>query len=205
MVSLEPGTMQELAPGDEVEFSDPPDAGNNYPDFMRQQLSAIATGMGLPYELLAGDLRNINDRVIRVILNEFRRRVEQRQFAVFVHQFCRPARRAWLDAAVLSGALSLPGYAQNPRPYARTLWVPQGWPYIHPVQDVQSDILRVRAGFASRSGVVLKRGDDPEAVDRENQQDNQRADGMSLRYDSDPRYRDAQGEAQQDPVTEEKV
>ncbi|KTC27208.1 portal protein, partial [Pseudomonas sp. ABAC21] len=44
MVALEPGTMQELAPGEEVEFSKPPDAGNNYPDFMRQQLMAAAAG-----------------------------------------------------------------------------------------------------------------------------------------------------------------
>ncbi len=48
MVALEPGTMQELGPGEEVEFSKPPDAGNNYPDFMRQQLMAAAAGTGTP-------------------------------------------------------------------------------------------------------------------------------------------------------------
>lgn len=42
MVALEPGTMQELGPGEQVEFSDPPDGGNNYPDFMRQQLMAAS-------------------------------------------------------------------------------------------------------------------------------------------------------------------
>ena len=74
---------------------------------------AIAAGVGLPYETLTGDLRDVNDRVIRVILNEFRRRIEQRQEAVFIHQLCRPVRNAWLDAAVLSGALALPGYAAS--------------------------------------------------------------------------------------------
>ncbi|WP_199104164.1 phage portal protein [Aquitalea sp. ASV11] len=185
MVGLEPGTMQELGPDEDVQFSDPPDAGNNYDEFMRQQLSAIAVGAGLPFEVLSGDLRELNDRILRVILNEFRRRVEQRQYAIFVQQFCRRVRHAWLDMAVLSGALVLPGYARNPRPYRRDRWVPQGWAYIHPVQDVQADQLAVRAGFASRTGVILKRGDDPETIDQEARQDQDRAAALGLRFDSD--------------------
>ena len=115
MVALEPGTMQELGPGEEVEFSKPPDAGNNYPDFMRQQLMAAAAGSGTPYEILTGDMREVNDRALRVVLNEFRRRLEQLQFGVYVHQLCRPVRAAWMDMAVLSGALVLEDYAQRRR------------------------------------------------------------------------------------------
>ncbi|PBJ03241.1 Phage portal protein, lambda family [Pseudomonas sp. ACN5] len=137
MVALEPGTMQELLPGEEVEFSTPPDAGNNYADFMRQQLMAAAAGAGMPYEILTGDMREVNDRALRVVLTEFRRRLEQLQFGVYVHQLCRPVRAAWMDMAVLSGAVLLPDYTQRRREYLRTRWVPQGWAYIHPVQDVQ--------------------------------------------------------------------
>lgn len=198
MVGLEPGTMQELAPGEEVEFSSPPDAGNNYADFMREQLTAIAAGVGVPYELLTGDLRNITDRVIRVILNEFRRRVEQRQHSIFVQQLCRPVWHAFLDAAVLSGAISLPGYAANPRPYRRARWVPQGWAYIHPVQDVQADRQAVRSGFASRSEIALRRGFDAEQIDAETHADNQRADDLGLQYDSDSRLRDTAGDLIED-------
>lgn len=182
MVALEPGTMQELGPGEEVEFSKPPDAGNNYPDFMRQQLMAAAAGSGTPYELLTGDMRDVNDRALRVVLNEFRRRLEQLQFSVYVHQLCRPVRAAWMDMAVLSGALTLPDYAQRRREYLRTRWVPQGWAYIHPVQDVQSRMLEVNAGFGSRSEMVLRTGYDAETVDAENAADQQRAQALGLNY-----------------------
>ncbi len=182
MVALEPGTMQELGPGEEVEFSKPPDAGNNYPDFMRQQLMAAAAGSGTPYELLTGDMRDVNDRALRVVLNEFRRRLEQLQFSVYVHQLCRPVRAAWMDMAVLSGALTLPDYAQRRREYLRTRWVPQGWAYIHPVQDVQSRMLEVNAGFGSRSEMVLRTGYDAETVDAENAADQQRAQSLGLNY-----------------------
>ena len=186
--------MQELLPGEEVEFSDPPDAGNTYPDFMRQQLLAAAAGAGLPFELLTGDLREVNDRVIRVVLNEFRRRIEQRQFGVFVHQLCRPTRAAWLDMAVLSAAIDLPDYTRNRRAYLRTRWVPQGWAYIHPVQDVQAKRMEVRSGFTSRSEVALRQGYDAELIDSETAADNARADRLGLAYDSDARRRDGQGE-----------
>jgi lambda family phage portal protein len=184
MVALEPGTMQELGPGEEVEFSKPPDAGNNYPDFMRQQLMAAAAGTGTPYEILTGDMREINDRALRVVLNEFRRRLEQLQFGVYVHQLCRPVRAAWMDMAVLSGALVLADYAQRRREYLRTRWVPQGWAYIQPVQDVQARRMEVQAGFASRSEMVLRTGYDAETVDAENAADLARATALGLNYNT---------------------
>ncbi|MDY7584336.1 phage portal protein [Pseudomonas sp. CCI3.1] len=182
MVALEPGTMQELGPGEEVEFSKPPDAGNNYPDFMRQQLMAAAAGTGTPYEILTGDMREVNDRALRVVLNEFRRRLEQLQFGVYVHQLCRPVRAAWMDMAVLAGRLTLADYAQRRREYLRTRWVPQGWAYIQPVQDIQARMMEVNAGFNSRSEMALRSGYDAETVDAENAADQARARGLGLNY-----------------------
>ncbi|MCO7557463.1 phage portal protein [Metapseudomonas otitidis] len=186
MVALEPGTMQELEEGEEVTFSDPPDAGNSYVEFMRQQLQAAAVGVDLPYELLTGDMGDISDRVLRVLINEFRRRIEQLQHAVYVFQLCRPVRQAWLDTAVLSGAIDLPDYTRRRREYQRTRWVPQGWAYIHPVQDPQGKILEIKGGLASRTEHVLRTGMDAEQVDDENAQDQQRAAGLGLQYTSDP-------------------
>lgn len=194
MVGLEPGTMQKLLPGEDVKFSDPPDAGSAYPDFMRQQLLAIAAGVGLPFEVLTGDLRGVNDRVIRVVLNEFRRRIEQRQWGVFIHQLCRPVRAAWMDMAVLAGAINLPDYTAQRRAYLRTRWVPQGWAYLHPVQDVQARRMEVRSGFTSRAEVALRQGYDAEMIDAEQAADNERADRLGLAYESDARHRDNAGE-----------
>ena len=186
LVGLEPGTMQELQPGESVTFADPPDAGNAYPEFMRQQLMAAAASVGVPYEVLTGDLRDVSDRALRVILNEFRRELEQMQWNVFIHQFCRRVWSAWIDSVALSGAIELPDFARRRREFLRVRWVPQGWPYIHPVQDVQSKQLEMRAGIASRSSVILARGDDPEGVDSEIAADKQRAERLGLAFVTDP-------------------
>ncbi|WGS40516.1 phage portal protein [Burkholderia sp. JSH-S8] len=184
VVSLEPGSMQELAPGEDVKFAAPPGAGTDYGAFMRQQLMAAAASVGMPYEVMTGDLRDVSDRVLRVILNEFRRSVEQIQWNVFIHQFCRKVWRWWVDACALSGAMPMPDYYRSQRDYLRVRWVPQGWPYIHPVQDVTAKRMEIRSGLASRSGAVLARGDDPEQVDRENADDLARERRLGIRYDT---------------------
>ncbi|KVD76994.1 portal protein [Burkholderia sp. ABCPW 14] len=193
VVSLEPGGMQELASGETVTFADPPGAGNDYAPFMRQQLMAAAASVGMPYEVLTGDLRDVNDRVLRVILNEFRRTVEQLQWNVFIHQFCRKVWRWWVDACALSGAMPMPDYYRRRRDYLRVRWVPQGWPYIHPVQDVTAKRMEIRAGLASRTGAVLARGDDPEQVDAENAADLARERQLGLRYDTQLATEDGKG------------
>src|SRR5690606_14943669 len=74
LASLEPGTMQHLPPGKTVEWSDPPEPGDSYEAFMRQQQRAVATALGILYEQLTGDYSTVNDRTFRAAVNEFRRR-----------------------------------------------------------------------------------------------------------------------------------
>ena len=57
---------------------------------MRVQLHAIAAALDLPYELLTGDLSQVNFSSARVGLIEFRRRVRQIQKQVIVPQLCLP-------------------------------------------------------------------------------------------------------------------
>ncbi|UYM16257.1 phage portal protein [Endozoicomonas euniceicola] len=83
---------------------------------MRQQLMAVATGIGLPFELLTGDMKGVSDRALRLIINEFRRRIQQIQHNQIVFQLCRPVWQRWMDLAVVSGALTVPDYAFNIEP-----------------------------------------------------------------------------------------
>ncbi|WP_066016834.1 phage portal protein, partial [Endozoicomonas atrinae] len=198
MVAMEPGTMQELSPGEEITFNTPPGAASNYPDFIRQQLMAVAAGIGLPYEILSGDMKGVSDRALRVVLNEFRRRIQQIQHNQLVFQFCRPIWNRWLEMAVLSGAIHAPRFHNNKADYRRVKWIPQGWPYMHPVQDMQAQNLAVRSGFKSRSEVVSEQGYDSEQIDDEIAADNRRADELNLQYESDGR------QSSKDPSTTDK-
>lgn len=200
MAGMEPGTMQEMPPGWKVHFNEPPGAGSDYSEFLRNNLMAIAAARGVPYEVLTGDLRNISDRALRLILNEFRRRIEMDQWLYLIPQFCQFVREAFFDQAVLAGALSIPGYAGIRDQVTETLWVPEGWPYSHPVQDVDADVKAIRAGLTTRSRRTLAQGDDPEAVLDELASDNEAADARGLVLDSDPRKVSSAGLTQARPA-----
>lgn len=186
IIGMEPGSITDLPYGTDVKFSTPPGAPDNYAEFMRQQLMAAFASVGIPYELATGDLRNVSDRTLRVIVNEFHRLIEQFQWTVFIHQWCRPIWNAWIDAVALSG--SIPMRYLDQIKYRRVLWVPEGWPYFNPVQDVKANTDAIRAGLISRTAVILAQGEDPEEVMEQIGSDNKQADELGLSLDSDSRF-----------------
>ncbi|MPS30641.1 MAG: phage portal protein [Alcaligenaceae bacterium] len=188
VLGMEPGTLNTLADGEDIKFATPPGAPDSYAEFMRQQLMAAFASVGIPYELGTGDLRGVSDRTLRVLVNEFHRLIEQYQWTVFIHQWCRPVWNAWLEALVLDGSISASDYLANRRLWRRVLWVPQGWEYFNPVQDVNAKQAEVRAGFTSRSAVILAQGEDPDEVMEWVRSENDAADAAGLMFDSDSRH-----------------
>lgn len=176
LLPLKPGLFQELDDGQKMEWSNPPEAGTNYSDYLRTSRLGTAAGAGLPYELMSGDIREISDRTLRVIINDFRRFAEQRQWQIVIPQFCQRVIEWFADASVLAGKLTL----EERDDVVRCEHAPHGWEYIHPVQDPQGKKLEVEAGFRSRSSVIGARGDDPDMVDDERAADLQREKDLGL-------------------------
>lgn len=176
LVALHPGMFQELEDGQKVEFGNPPEAGTTYSDYMRTSHLGTAAGMGLPYELLTGDIKDISDRALRVVINEFRRLCEQRQWQVVIPKMCQPMIDWFAEGAVLIGAVMLDEYDS----VRRVEHAPHGWAHIHPVQDPQGKAMEVDNGFRSRSSVIGERGDDPDQVDEERAADQERAERFGL-------------------------
>ena len=188
MAGLEPGTMQILEPGEDVKFSQPADVGASYAEFLRMQFRAVAAAMGITYEMLTGDLTQVNYSSIRAGLLEFRRRCEAIQHNVIVHQLCRPIWRAWMEQAALEGVLTLPQFNQHKRDYLSARWIPQGWQWVDPKKEFDAMLTAIRAGLLSRSEAISAFGYDAEDIDREIAADNARADELGLVFDSDPRH-----------------
>lgn len=176
LAGLSPGLTQELDPGQDVKFANPPEAGTTYSDYMRTQNMATASAAGVPYEIFSGDIANISDRTLRVVIQEFRRLAEQRQWQIIIPMFCQPVVEWFADAALLVGGIT----AAELDSVRRVEHAPHGWQYIHPVQDPQGKQIEVDAGFRSRSSVIAERGDDPEKVDDERKADKEREDALGL-------------------------
>lgn len=182
MAGLEPGMSMELLPGEEVAFSDPPQPGSEFAEFVRSQIAQIAAGAGgIPTEFLTGDLRDVTDRALRVSLNEWRRVCESVQWQVVIPRVCIPVRAAWASAAMLAGSLS----AADAMAANRCEWTPPRNKHLHPVQDVEGLRLEVEAGFRSRASVVAEYGYDVADVDAERAADAAREEALGLQSDAE--------------------
>ena len=182
--SMEPGAMVRLqSHEDDVTFTDPPDVSTSFDPFVRVQLRRSAAGLGVPYEILSGDLSAVTFASGRHGLLDFKRNIEAIQHGLMVPQFCAPVLKMWLT---LSGLQS-----------GRVRWIGPTVEMLDPRADTLATINRVRAGFMSRAEAVAQTGWRVEDVDAELAADNARADSLGLVLDSDPRKVTQQGQGQQ--------
>jgi lambda family phage portal protein len=182
LLPMSPGLMQELEDGQDVTFANPPEAGTTYSDYLRTQTMGTSAAIGLPYELHAGDIREISDRTLRVLINEFRRFAQQNQWQIIIPMHCQRVIDWFADAALLAGKITLAELDD----VRRVTHAPHGWEYIHPVQDPQGKALEVEKGFRSRSSVIGEKGDDPDEVDEERKSDLDREKRLDLWVDPNP-------------------
>ena len=180
-VALEPGTMQYLAPGEDVEFTSPADVGGSFEAFVAANYRAVSAATGLIYEELTGDWKGANDRTFRAISNTFRRAVAQWQWGLVVHQFCQPVMNRFLDFALASGALALPRGVSD-EDLRRIDWRPQRHDYINPAQDIAATGQAIALGLTSRQAEIAERGDDAEMIDAQIADDRERESRLGLSF-----------------------
>ena len=148
-----------------------PKAAGGYVDYVKYQLHLIASGMGVTYEMMTGDVREVNFSSARVSMLEFRRNAEQMQWLTLIPRLCEPIWRAFADAASLVGKM---------RPNdADVDWSTPKWDYVNPEQDVKADLAEIFGGLSTFSEKLRRRGYKPELVFKELKTDMDRlaADG----------------------------
>ncbi len=171
-----------LDPGEDVSTPATPDSGSTYEPFQYRTLLQIAAALGIPYPCLTGDAARGNFSNTRVALLDFRRRVSAIQHRVIVPELCRPVWQRWLDLAVLSGAIDLPGYDRDRRVFQAVSWLPTRWDWVDPMKDATAEILQIEAGLKSRSQAISERGYDAEQVDREIAAERKREAALGLDF-----------------------
>lgn len=143
-----------------------PNAAPGYVDYVKHQLHLIAAGMGVTYEMLTGDVSEVNFSSARVALLEFRRNAEQLQWLTLIPKLCAPIWRAFIEAAVLAGKVRRAEYVVD--------WSTPKWDYVNPVQDVAADLDEIAGGLSSISEKLRRRGYKPELVFQELKSDMER-------------------------------
>jgi len=134
-----------------------PKAAPGFAEYYRLQLHIVAAGMGVTYEMLTGDVKEVNFSSARVALLEFRRFAEQVQWLVLVPKMCAPVWAAFIAAGELAGKLPT-----NQSPAVD--WATPKWDYVNPMQDVKADLAEISGGLSSISEKLRRRGYKPDQV-----------------------------------------
>jgi len=141
-----------------------PKVAPGYVEYVKYQLHLIAAGMGITYEMLTGDVSEVNFSSGRLGAMEFRRNAEQIQWLLLVPKLCQPIWDAFIRAAELVGHISA---ARD----AAVDWSTPKWDYVNPVQDVAADLDEIAGGLGTISEKLRRRGYNPELVFQEMKSD----------------------------------
>lgn len=173
-----PGMVAYMRGGKEITFNQP-SATAGVSEWLRSQLHIIAAGYRIPYELLTGDLSQVNYSSIRAGLVEFRRMVDALQWQVLIPSMCQPIWDWFCQQAWAAGAL--------PVSTVPVQWSPPRFEAVDPLKDAQADLLAMRAGTMTLGQAIAKQGYNPDAMLAEIAEYNQKLDAMGIILDSDPR------------------
>ncbi|HAT48868.1 MAG: phage portal protein [Nitrospirae bacterium] len=185
---FEPGMVSYLPPGKDIRFGAPATT-SGYVEYMRWHFHAVSAALGLTYELLTGDLSQVNYSSLRAGLIEFRRRIDAMQRQVLVPQLCNPVWNRFLSTAQAAGLLG------NGK--IRTQWTPPRFEAVDPQKDTMGEILMIRAGLMSLAEGIARQGYDPDVVTAEFASMNKVLDQLGLTLDTDPRKSTRNGQQKQ--------
>jgi lambda family phage portal protein len=162
---------------------DAPDG--QFEPFLRAMLRAMAAGIGCSYETISRDFSQTNYSSSRLSLIEDRDHWRILQ-TWLIENFHRRVFSEWLDLAVLSNALALPGYEQQPERFKAARWMPRGWAWVDPAKEVAAYKEAVRCGFKTLADVVAEQGGDLDELLLARQSELAKLDEMGIVVDSDP-------------------
>ena len=187
-----PGMVEYLRPGESVTLSQPGFApGDAYSKYMSQQLHAIASALDLTYEIMTGDLSQVNFSSARMGLLQFRYRIRQVQTQILLPQLLMPVWRWFTEIGSVSGILRKQADGRIP-----VQWTYPRFESVQPLDDAKEEELRLRTGTLTWPGAVAARGFDPNDQFAEIVAWNKKFDAADLVLDGDPRKVAKSGSAQ---------
>lgn len=172
-----PGTIDFAPEGYDFQEWDPDHPTTAFPEFTASILRAVASGLGVSYPSLTGDLASVNYSSMRsglLIERDLWRTLHRWWIGVF----CRRVFVEWLDMAMLTGAINLG--TMDSRPYRYAKYTPRGWVWVDPLKDVQATIAAIKHGLASRTSALREQGFDVREMFEELRQESELADAVGI-------------------------
>lgn len=183
--TLEPGTIKELAPGEEFVGFDPTRPNDAFEPFIRMMLRGVAANLGIDFESVSRDFSQSNYSSSRLALIQVKDSYRSLQ-EFFIETVLQPVFEGWLNVAILNGNLNFPDYETNPDRYSKVRWRPRGWSWVDPWKETQASIEAINAGLSTLTQELSKQGLDIQEVLTERANEIELAKSLGIDLLSDP-------------------
>jgi len=163
ITTSQPGTYDTLPQGVEFQAHESKYPSETFGPFVKTALQRVATGWRVAYVSLANDLEGVSYSSIRSgVLEERDRWMADQEW--FISVFMEPVYRAWLQMALVSGAVTMPNGSQLPasklQKFSAHQWQARRWEWVDPKGDMEAKILMVKAGLMSPQDLAAAQGYD---------------------------------------------
>ncbi len=147
--------------GEKLDLNNSPDVGQNYKDFTTNNQFLVSMGAGVPMQLVTSKYDGMNDRTLRQLNNNHRRKVRTERNLTTNFLIVGKLWRWFVDAAVLAGA-NLPDYWANRDDFRKYRFSVEAFAYDHAVQDLTAAKEAIKIGIHSEKSFAEERGVDYE-------------------------------------------
>ncbi len=139
----------------------------------------------MPYAVVTGDVTRGNFSNVRTSIIQFRRHVKQWREHIIAFQFNRIVWERFVEMAVLSGRVHLPGWEENSLPWVQCESFAPPLEMIDPNKDITAEKEEIRAGLKTRRMALAERGFDIDSIHAELQEEHTDARARGLSFDTD--------------------
>lgn len=181
LTETEPGVFGVLPTGYKFESYDPNYPAQAYPQFVKEVMRRISSGLNVAYNSLANDLEGVSFSSIRSGVLEERDHWMRIQNWYSSH-IMRPIYHRWLISSALRGALPI-SIDQASR-YQSHQWIGRRWAWVDPVRDIQSAVIAINARVRTRAQVCSEQGLDFDDVATQLAKEEKRMGELGLRMPS---------------------
>ncbi|EFH5737127.1 phage portal protein [Escherichia coli] len=159
---FEAGTINMLPAGHDIKQFTSTQGGDDFVNFTSRLEDHLAMGYGFYKQGWKGDTSNINysaarfgDQAQRVMFKSVQRNLKEQVFEVIYER--------WLSWMIIQDKLPLKMGALI-SVLRQTVWTYPKFPSIDPIKDAQKDVLDVENGFRSANDIIIERGEDPDLI-----------------------------------------
>lgn len=169
LIDAEPGTFHQLPAGVDFKAFDPNHPATAFAEFQKNILRGTASGLGVSYASLSGDLSDTSYSSVRQGALEERDQYRSLQ-GFFREHFVMRAYAIWLRHVMEFGYINLP-VTKFDKFYAATTFRPRGWSWVDPQKEIAAAGEALHLGIMSPQDVAAQYGRDFEETQSQWQRD----------------------------------